>query len=386
MRGTTFALLMMVMVTALPSARAETDLDTQAGVAGAVRGSVQIATAEYAARQRPIGQDIRSGTSLFLGDRLVTGANAGLQVMLMDQTTLTLGADAKMTIDKLVYDPASSRGKLTLTVVSGAFRFVSGKIAQNNPADVTINMPAATIGIRGTILGGNITPTGGIVALFGPGPSNDAHARPGAIDVTASGVTVSITRANFVTELLPGQPPSQPHLATPQQLQQIGLSSVPIKLQQPTIQTAVAQPAATAIATSTLPTSNSSAATATASATASTSSSTQQTIAATTPSTTETIAGTASASTAQPSQAAAATTMATIIPVSTLPPGSALPTSGVLVAATTNLIAPIATTLNNVTANTGAGTTASQNSCISGEASNTCKTSTSDRPFVKRHN
>ena len=52
-----------------------------------------------------------------------------------------------MTLDELVFDPATGEGDLLVNLVEGVFRIISGAIPSEN---FTVVTPAATIGIRGT--------------------------------------------------------------------------------------------------------------------------------------------------------------------------------------------------------------------------------------------
>ena len=68
--------------------------------------------------------------------------------MLRDQSIITLGETASLTVDELVTD--SGKERQSLTVLGGAFRFVSGTIVAATPENVTLTTSVATIGIRGT--------------------------------------------------------------------------------------------------------------------------------------------------------------------------------------------------------------------------------------------
>ena len=54
-----------------------------------------------------------------------------------------------MTLDRFVFDPDPKRAVFLMTAVKGVFRFTSGKLPKKS---YLIRTPAATIGIRGTIL------------------------------------------------------------------------------------------------------------------------------------------------------------------------------------------------------------------------------------------
>lgn len=117
----------------------------QAGVSAAVRGEVLLA------RTSAVGRQVESGDPIFLGDSIEAGPNGNLQVLLMDESVLTLGPDSRIEIDRFIYDPASDEGNMALTLARGAMRFVAGKVASGDPRDMRINTPVGHIGIRGTI-------------------------------------------------------------------------------------------------------------------------------------------------------------------------------------------------------------------------------------------
>ena len=154
----------------------------QIGVTAALRCAV-VRTANLQT-DAPIGQ-MSSGQEAFLGDDIKVGAQVRLQVMLLDETMFTLGSNSVMQIDEFVYDPGQGNtGRLTTSIKSGAFRFVSGQVAHLNSDAMTENLPAATIGVRGTSVGGEVeengTPT---VNFLGPAPNNALGWPPGAISV-----------------------------------------------------------------------------------------------------------------------------------------------------------------------------------------------------------
>ncbi len=146
-----------------------------------------------------------------LADQVQTGTSSRLQLLLLDQSKFTVGPNARLTIDRFVYDP--SGGSLSASVAKGAFRFMSGKSSPSKQA--TINSPSASIGIRGTLLDGAVgqlavdiargerdlrgnlrhdPATATLVVLRGPGPRRQGNDRVGAIDVTGGGKTVTLDR------------------------------------------------------------------------------------------------------------------------------------------------------------------------------------------------
>jgi hypothetical protein len=194
----------------------------QAGVAGAVRGLVQQASLAVPAA---VGRNVVSGDAIYLGDRITTGGDAGLQVMLMDQTVFQIGPGAALTIDEFVYNPETNAGKVSATIAKGAFRFVTGKIAQREPTAMTVNLPVATIGIRGTIVAGITDGTSATVILVGPGPDSNTGERVGRVLVSSAGTQVEISRPGFATTIQGvNVAPQAPARATSAQINQVNQS------------------------------------------------------------------------------------------------------------------------------------------------------------------
>lgn len=183
---------------------------TAIGVNAAIRNQVELKPASAAAYRPAVVKEF-----VHLGDSVQSGANSALQILLKDRSVFTIGANAKMTLDRFVYDPARGTGDVAATVAKGAFRFMSGKALSKGGAN-TINTAVASIGVRGTIVEGAVGPDaaeiaknepglagqvqgGGdqatIIVLRGPGPSTNGLDKPGAIDITpAGGQPQSITQ------------------------------------------------------------------------------------------------------------------------------------------------------------------------------------------------
>lgn len=194
----------------------------QIGVAAGIRG--EVIRASSVQRSAAIGQ-MSSGQTVYLGDEIKVGTASRLQVMLLDETIFTLGANAAMTIDEFVYDPAApSSGTLSASVRQGAFRFVSGRVAAGSPDAMTVKTPSATIGVRGTSVAGDVEEDGSTtVILLGPGPNNSLGVAPGAISVQNDVGSIDITRPGFVTQVQSqtSQAPSPPEQASQEQIQDL---------------------------------------------------------------------------------------------------------------------------------------------------------------------
>ena len=66
-----------------------------------------------------------------------------------DNTRLTLGEKAKLTLDTYLFNPDAGSGAIKFEVV-GALRFLSGQVSKLARSEVSVTTPVATLGIRGT--------------------------------------------------------------------------------------------------------------------------------------------------------------------------------------------------------------------------------------------
>ena len=131
------------------------------GATAAPIGKVATAEGEVAAtRSDGTVVALAVDDSVFQGDVLTTGDGASVGLVFNDDTTFALGESGRMVLDKLIYDPDSGEGESAFSVLQGAFVFVSGEIAANNPEEMVVRTPVATIGIRGTKMAGIAAPEG----------------------------------------------------------------------------------------------------------------------------------------------------------------------------------------------------------------------------------
>ena len=188
---------------------------TKAGVAGAVRGPVQ--QVSFRTPQATVGRNVRSGDEIFLGDRIVTGPAGGLQLMLLDGTTFTVGPNSSMVIDEFVYNPATGTGKIAASVTRGTLRLISGRIARQEQEAIQIKLPTATVGIRGSMVVFSGGPNGFFIGLFGVGPDNSADRPQSLVTVLINGVLTEIFRTGWGCSTVPA---CNPQPVGPEFLQQ----------------------------------------------------------------------------------------------------------------------------------------------------------------------
>ena len=131
-------------------------------------GQVDRVQEQVVASQNGNRRELENAAPLFFRDKLASGVGARLEAKLNDGTTLTLGERGRLMIDDFVYDPNKQGGRLDLTVTSGAFLFVGGKVEGPTGGNVKINTPVGTLAVRGTtVWGGPIDGAYGVLVLSG---------------------------------------------------------------------------------------------------------------------------------------------------------------------------------------------------------------------------
>ena len=111
-------------------------------------------------------EHIGLGTPIYAGDIIETDEHGAVNIMFMDETTFAISNDARLAIDEYVFDPSTQSGETNFSVLKGVFVFTSGLIGRDDPDDVHIDTPSGSIGIRGTIIAGNVD-TGEITVVEG---------------------------------------------------------------------------------------------------------------------------------------------------------------------------------------------------------------------------
>jgi hypothetical protein len=200
------------------------------GINAAVRNKVEIRTGNKA---RPAVVRER----VMLNDEVRTGGASQLQILLLDRSTFTVGANARIAIDRFVYDPGARSRSMGVSVTRGAFRFMSGRALGKPAGPVTLRTPVASIGIRGTIFEGVVgedavkiaereaavgkhvkskEDDASLIVLRGPGPRTQGDTVAGAIDVSAGGSTVVLDGPDLAVYVpRAGAPPIGPFPISP---------------------------------------------------------------------------------------------------------------------------------------------------------------------------
>ncbi len=182
----------------------------QAGVSAAVKGQVALNRP-----QASVGRQVVGGEPIFLQDAIQSGPRSGMQILLLDETVFTIGPESELVVDEFVYDPQTNRGKVSAQITKGVFRFVTGRVARENPADMNVKLPSGTLGVRGTIVAGSADPVkkSALLVLLGEGRDNDTGSPASAFEACNAGVCKQVRRPGYGLSIDgPDAPPSDPFL------------------------------------------------------------------------------------------------------------------------------------------------------------------------------
>ena len=163
------------------------------------RGEVLAQIPGAAARVLAVGSEVHAR------DKVTTGPESGIRLHFTDGTSLQLGSHSEMSINQ--YDARRERPAFLAEIAKGVFRMVTGLIAKGQPHAVRVIIPVASIGIRGTNFGGEVTPSSALIVLLEPEDGDQGM----VIDVSNSFGSVTIDKPGYGTEIPDAvSPPSPP--------------------------------------------------------------------------------------------------------------------------------------------------------------------------------
>lgn len=98
------------------------------------------------------------GFFLKKSDKIITGNNSRVQVVFSDNTIISLGKNSAINVEEYIFE-VGKKPKATFKFGSGVFKSISGKISKLNPTKYKLKTKSASIGIRGTIVGLDLSST-----------------------------------------------------------------------------------------------------------------------------------------------------------------------------------------------------------------------------------
>ena len=204
----TIALTLLFLGSLSAKANEELTIEKQlVGIVGAISGTVKTETRE-----------LKTGDKIYLNETILAGAGSGTQILLLDQSTFTIGEDSEVVMDTFIYDPATNDGKIVASVKQGSLKVISGLISKKNPDSLTVEVPEGTLGSRGTEFQTIVSRGKTDTLLIGPGKNNTLGMRPGSVLVGNNFGSTLLDNPYSITSMTKGKAPGQAKKITKNQL------------------------------------------------------------------------------------------------------------------------------------------------------------------------
>jgi hypothetical protein len=117
--------------------------DVRSGTLKTVQGAVQVAKGEALRAAVP-------GGGVTEAERITTGPDSTAVLLLRDGTLITIGANTQVDISRFQFDATAQTGSLTVMVLVGTVRLVTGLLGKLQPDNVKVQTPSSTVAVRGT--------------------------------------------------------------------------------------------------------------------------------------------------------------------------------------------------------------------------------------------
>jgi hypothetical protein len=146
------------------------------------------------------------GDAVYVRDRIETRTRSTVTLRFQDNTSFSLGPDSAFSIDEFKYARADT-DSVAMEVLRGAFRFTTGLIAKARSRSMQVRTGVvATIGIRGTTVGGEVVGESATIVLLEP----EDGAAASAIEVGNAYGSVVIDQPGYGTTVPDAHSPPTP--------------------------------------------------------------------------------------------------------------------------------------------------------------------------------
>jgi len=112
-------------------------------------GTIMVSNGDAKVKRAQKMLTVKNGMDILKGDEIITKKKSRVQVMLDDDTVVTIGPDSSFSFLNYFFD-GSKKSTIKMQANRGFFRSVTGKIGKIAPERFQVKTKLATIGIRGT--------------------------------------------------------------------------------------------------------------------------------------------------------------------------------------------------------------------------------------------
>jgi hypothetical protein len=104
----------MTVISYLPRIAAVAAALAFAAVTPAMASKIGVASAVKNSVQGSNNRALSAGSEVFTNERVRTGTDSTAQLLFLDKTSLSIGPQAELTLDKFVYNPNRGSGEVVL--------------------------------------------------------------------------------------------------------------------------------------------------------------------------------------------------------------------------------------------------------------------------------
>jgi len=128
-------------------------------------GNVMALKGKAQVKRKSLFKEIKAGMELFVGDEIITQAKSRIQIVLKDETIITIGPKSNYQFTEYEFD-GTKTSKATMKISRGFFRAITGKIGKVARERFKVKTANSTIGIRGTDFSGDINKELEIISCY----------------------------------------------------------------------------------------------------------------------------------------------------------------------------------------------------------------------------
>ncbi len=180
-----------LILLSLSSTHSFADVIKESGIIESIKGDA------WASQQSLPERKLSEKSVVYENDLVKTGKGSSLTILFKDKTKFDLGSESDFLISKFNYKKSDDEDGITVKMLRGSFRFISGLIAKKKPKSMTVGTSVATIGIRGTHVAGEVETTSARIVLM----EKEDPTSQNEIEVFNEFGSVTIDEAGYGTEI-----------------------------------------------------------------------------------------------------------------------------------------------------------------------------------------
>src|SRR5262245_51971425 len=113
-------------------------------------GKIKVVSGEVTVERAGKTTPAALGAPVYQADRIMTGKDGSVGLLLDDDSRLSLGPNSSIALDKFDFDLATDDGSCDVSMRKGTLSVVSGKMVKKTPGALKVKTPAAILAVRGT--------------------------------------------------------------------------------------------------------------------------------------------------------------------------------------------------------------------------------------------